>query len=59
MLTKEQLNSKLYPRECWININQNYKRGIGWSTRQDAMNATDNAAGVGTKTIYRIHVRLK
>lgn len=59
MLTKEQLDLKLYPIECWINVFQYYKRGMAYSTKQSAIDVADNALKLGVKTLYRIHVKLK
>jgi len=58
MITLDQLNPKLYPREYWINV---YFRGgivyygMNWSTKFEA---DRNRVGIA-KIAYRIHVRLK
>jgi len=57
MITIDQLNPRLYPREYWINvyfINGVVYYGMRWESR---FKAESNEAIA--KVSYRIHVRLK
>lgn len=60
MINIDQLAAKNYPIEYWINVYDDYEQGHNYSSREAAEHTSFlMLKGYKSKTIYRIHVRLK